>query len=973
VLVASSDPSAAGQYFYNGLQQRGYSPMQAAVLAGNMQQESGFDPSRVNAPEGAFGSLQWRQDRLAGLQNYAASLGKSPSDPDVQMDFIVREMQGPEAQNALPFMSATDPQSANAALQRYIRYGDGSQPARLKYAMAFLPQAANGNGSAATGSQPAGGQAGNSAVSPGSTPQTPSGAPDRAQFLSQWGVTAPSTSGTSAAPTSPAAAPASSSATPPDRAAFLNSWGVNAGAAPVGGSAAAPAQPAPAAPQPIATGPGTYAGSPVTPGAAGNNPMAIQRPGPEQAVGDRAAQLRAATGGQPAPLQVPSWLSGAASAVGGASDAFQNAVMNNMLGIGPLVNGAVDAVGSRISNMLTGQSPDQAVATAHAQEDQQAAAHPIANAAGAAVGSVLPFTAVGPGGLAAKALGMGADYTGNAIGNALTRAALGGASSAVLSGADTAERGGNSDDIVHNMLTAGAIGGVAAPVMHGIGSLAGPVGKWLHGGPSAPETLANALTQDRLAPQNVNMLTQHLGPGAVVADVGQTTQKLAAKLAGSPGQAQNIVRSTMEARAADAGSRLPDAVNSTLGHGQPVGGLTDQIVAQQKAAAAPLYQAVRDIPLPAAGDLKAVMDTPIGESAFATASRLAANDGKLTLQAPLSQRDIASKVFSGELTPEEGDQMLRNPSATPTPKLTVGLVDYAKQALDDDASQALRAGRKNDARQASEAASALTSAVDTHLGGAPGKGPYAAARAAFAGPAKVLDAVDMGQQVFTRKLSPEDLQTAMVSMSPSEKDGLLQGAQAAVQEAIGDASSDAAGVRNAFRSSNAQRKLALLIGPQQAQALSDAVESHAALSGTERAVAGRVSKASEDFAESAVGPVQPSNASFKGLAKLIDVPALFMKARNAYANGYRAVQDVHLANMLTGAALSPEDAAAVAGAKHLTGGRVPAAAVALGIKNSLPNPQNPFLSAGPGQIDRVYRDGKWIPRVTVTNANVIGQ
>lgn len=122
---------------YSGLLERGFSPIQAAVLAGNIQQESGFNPAAVNQGEGAFGLLQWRLDRRQGLEKLAAERGVSPSDIPTQLDFIKQEMGGREAKNAAPFLAAGDLESANSALKRFIRYGDDSAAQRLKYASAF--------------------------------------------------------------------------------------------------------------------------------------------------------------------------------------------------------------------------------------------------------------------------------------------------------------------------------------------------------------------------------------------------------------------------------------------------------------------------------------------------------------------------------------------------------------------------------------------------------------------------------------------------------------------------------------------------------------------------------------------------------------------------------------------------------------------------------------------------------------------
>src|SRR5262245_13380087 len=91
-----------------GLIDRGYPPHQAAALAGHMLQESGGNPNALNKGEGANGLLQWRLDRWDNLQDYAKSAGKSPNDPDVQMDFIRREMTGPEAKAGSAFLAAPD-------------------------------------------------------------------------------------------------------------------------------------------------------------------------------------------------------------------------------------------------------------------------------------------------------------------------------------------------------------------------------------------------------------------------------------------------------------------------------------------------------------------------------------------------------------------------------------------------------------------------------------------------------------------------------------------------------------------------------------------------------------------------------------------------------------------------------------------------------------------------------------------------
>lgn len=131
-----------GNTIYRGLLDRGYAPVQAAAIAGNVVQESGGNPDALNGKEGAHGLLQWRLDRWQGLQDYAKAHGAAPNDPNAQLDFIQQEMNGPEKRSAAPFFAAQDVASANSALKNYIRYGDNSEATRLANAKGFLGQSA---------------------------------------------------------------------------------------------------------------------------------------------------------------------------------------------------------------------------------------------------------------------------------------------------------------------------------------------------------------------------------------------------------------------------------------------------------------------------------------------------------------------------------------------------------------------------------------------------------------------------------------------------------------------------------------------------------------------------------------------------------------------------------------------------------------------------------------------------------------
>lgn len=129
-----------GLEIVRGLISRGYAPHAAAALAGHMLQESGGNPSAVNRGEGANGLMQWRLDRWQSLQDFAKAQGKSPNDPEVQLDFVGKELGGSEKKAGAAFLAAPDVASASAALKPYIRFGDDSAGARLNNATSLFGQ-----------------------------------------------------------------------------------------------------------------------------------------------------------------------------------------------------------------------------------------------------------------------------------------------------------------------------------------------------------------------------------------------------------------------------------------------------------------------------------------------------------------------------------------------------------------------------------------------------------------------------------------------------------------------------------------------------------------------------------------------------------------------------------------------------------------------------------------------------------------
>lgn len=169
--------AVAPQALWGDLKSNGFNDAQSAALLGNMKQESEFRPGIINPGEGAQGLIQWRQDRLANLQKFAAAQGKSYTDPGVQVAFIKHEMQTTESKVGQRFLAASNVQDANAALKDYIRYGSppdkGGIDTRLNNANGFYSQF--------TGTAPVAGVA--SAAATGTPNATPAPQQTEAQSL----------------------------------------------------------------------------------------------------------------------------------------------------------------------------------------------------------------------------------------------------------------------------------------------------------------------------------------------------------------------------------------------------------------------------------------------------------------------------------------------------------------------------------------------------------------------------------------------------------------------------------------------------------------------------------------------------------------------------------------------------------------------------------------------------------------------
>lgn len=114
--------SPNAQYAFSKLMDKGYSPIQAAALVGNLVHESGVNPV-VKPGDGGLshGIAQWNGPRLAGLQQFASNNSGDWQSLDTQIDYLDHELNNSEKQAGQALRGASDIDAATQAAIGYER------------------------------------------------------------------------------------------------------------------------------------------------------------------------------------------------------------------------------------------------------------------------------------------------------------------------------------------------------------------------------------------------------------------------------------------------------------------------------------------------------------------------------------------------------------------------------------------------------------------------------------------------------------------------------------------------------------------------------------------------------------------------------------------------------------------------------------------------------------------------------------
>lgn len=386
----------------------------------------------------------------------------------------------------------------------------------------------------------------------------------------------------------------------------------------------------------------------------------------------------------------------------------------------------------------------------------------------------------------------------NALWN-VARAGAAGLTSGAIQGAGASE----ADDAAGvglDALKSGAIGAgtgaVAQPIISAMGGGVGRVYKQFNDAAArgdAPVKVAEAIARDARgnvfrdgvdsAGSQAAARLRKLGDEARVVDAGgQSTRSLLDTMATLPGSTKQAAETAIRDRQASRAGRLIGAADEALGaNGRRMAATVDDLVAQRSAAAAPLYAKVH------------AMDVPVNPE---LASIISAAD-------QLGATKLGAKLATAERVPYD--------LAADSSSASVRDLDRLKQALDamiqNEGTNAV--GRTTPVGASlTKLRDSLVKQVDTATNGA-----YAEARSAFAGPSRIIDAVQAGRKALTQ--DDASIRALTQGMGDSELEGLRIGAFEALRAKLGTRAGQTQ-MMEMWREPAVQEKLKAIFGTERA-------------------------------------------------------------------------------------------------------------------------------------------------------------
>ncbi len=383
---------------------------------------------------------------------------------------------------------------------------------------------------------------------------------------------------------------------------------------------------------------------------------------------------------------------------------------------------------------------------------------------------------------------------GKAVATAAGQGALGGFGS-----------GEGEADRLKNAAIGGAVGGgiaAAAPVVANV--VGKTFGKGLdiaglrNADKAATSKILQAFERDGITPeQALAKLDEWRAAGAkpeMLIDLGgENVRGLARAAAGTPSAAKSRTVQALRERQQGQADRIFGDVSRDLSPNTNFYGSVDDLIAKRKAQAGPLYdEAYSAVPAVWNDELAALANRPGFKSAYAKARTIAADEGHELPQ--VFKMDGAGNILGTQSVPD------------------MRVIDYIKRGLDD-----VVQGHKNPltGRIETDSGRASDSLRQQFLNAVDAINPaYAKARAAFAGPTRSMEAMELGRGIFGK--DSELTAKAINALPDGDKEFFRAGVARAIKDAVDNAPDGADAVKRIFGSPAKREKLAAAFGSEEA-------------------------------------------------------------------------------------------------------------------------------------------------------------
>lgn len=262
--------------------------------------------------------------------------------------------------------------------------------------------------------------------------------------------------------------------------------------------------------------------------------------------------------------------------------------------------------------------------------------------------------------------------------------------------------------------------------------------------------ISEAIAGDANTPRAVGdamTAAQRRGVPMMLADTGENARGLLASVSRRPGASRTIARDAVIGRQEGQADRLAGAITRDLGPVSNPYQVADDLMAQARTRAAPLYEQAYSGPTPSPERIAPILNRPSVRKAMANAHRLAAEEGVDPTKLGFALNN------ANEVT------LTREPS--------MQTLDYVKRGLDDvvEAYRDPTSGRLN----LDTEGRAVNNTLRMLLGEMDKANPaYRQARAAYAGPTSGIGALQKGIKALSK--GADDITAQTANMTPYELD-----------------------------------------------------------------------------------------------------------------------------------------------------------------------------------------------------------